>query len=442
MPLFASSFPDDFDFKPLSKESVAFSAWSIDSDKEVFSLNSEKEFFVASNVKLITTAAAMEILGNGLRFKTNFLFEPESGTLYIKGGADPSIVVEKLWIIACELKSRNMRTIKKVVYDDFLFGEKGIYSAAGTEGGDNGYLSFISPLNLNYNAVEVSVAPSKTGSPAFVNTLIPGNYFIIKNKTITVAGNALDIDILSRKNGARTELTVVGKIGANIDKPKKIYRRVQTPAEHFIMPLLSFLGENESIPFVRKKIPDTFFSEKNGVLYTYKSEPLREIINTMNKYSCNFIADVLQFYIGFQEKNSPEQGVALLKKYATEKTGLVPDIINGSGLGNGYNKLPPILLIRLMRYFYKNDMMRLDYFSSLPVMGEEGTLKRNNGKLNGKIRAKTGSITAVTSLSGIMKGKSGKIYLFVFVLNNFKEPGYKNMWEYRDRLLDFVWEKL
>ncbi len=76
-------------------------------------------------------------------------------------------------------------------------------------------------------------------------------------------------------------------------------------------------------------------------------------------------------------------------------------------------------------------------------MGEDGTLKRANtsSENSGFVRGKTGSLTGVAALSGVMKAKSGKLYLFAFAINGFPSKSFKPMWALRDRVMNEIWEK-
>ena len=162
----------------------------------------------------------------------------------------------------------------------------------------------------------------------------------------------------------------------------------------------------------------------------------------MNLYSSNFIADSLQFFMGAIIRGSSAQGVEILKEYAQNKLGETIDIVNGSGLGNGQNQLTAEFFIKLLKNVYSDYYSSIDFFASLPVLGEDGTLKKaQTGESTGFVRAKTGSLTGVASLSGIMKAKSGKLYFFSFSVNNFPAKKFQPMWDFRDKVINEIWEK-
>ncbi len=435
--------PASLDLKPLLPENVGFLVVEAQTGKEVLAINPDSEYFYASNIKLLTTAAALEYLGGGHRYSTFFFFDPENGTLYIRSGGDPSLVIEKMWVLSRELAFLKIGGIKKVVVDDFLYGDKGIIPMPGAEAGDNAYLTDISPLSLNYNSVEVLVLPTEIGAPAAVHTLTPGPAIIITNNATTAKGEGTSIQVFSKKNGDKTELVVKGSIGVLRKKPQRIWRRIYHPGAHFVKTLLHLMGENSGVPIERGRFNAEVTNKPGVIAFEWKSEPLRDIMAVMNKYSSNFIAESLVLHLGLKFGGNPLSGVTCLKKYASEKLGLVIEPANGSGIGSGINKFTPRFFIKLIKQVYDDRLRSIDLFGTLPVMGEDGTLKKVQHGYSGMVRAKTGTLTGISSLSGIMRGKSGKMYFFTLAFNDWKLPGgFKPMWKWRDALLAKVWEEL
>ena len=431
------------DFSPVTQDDVALVVYDITEGKNVVSLNGDKPFSFASNLKLLTTAAALENLGGGFRFFTFFSFDPADGTLYIKATGDPEMVVEQLWQLALELKLKGIKGIKKVVVDDFLYGNSIIHSAVSGDKGDNAYLAYISPFSLNYNAITIYVKAHEAGKPVEVTLSTPSSHFVIKNSATGIAGgdNRLIVGTTAGKN-SKTEILVKGSLGVARSKPETIFKRVGHPTNYYVSTLLNLMGEKEDLPISREKIDQQLFSKKENINHTWKSSPLREILRKMNLYSSNFIADSLQFFMGAIIRGNSAQGVEILKEYAQNKLGETIDIVNGSGLGNGQNQLTAEFFIKLLKNVYSDYYSSIDFFASLPVLGEDGTLKKaQTGESTGFVRAKTGSLTGVASLSGIMKAKSGKLYFFSFSVNNFPAKKFQPMWDFRDKVINEIWEK-
>jgi D-alanyl-D-alanine carboxypeptidase len=114
----------DMDFKPVTADDVSILLYDIEKGEDVLAVNADKPFYYASNLKLLTSAAALNYLGGGFRFMTLFAFDPAEGVLYIKAAGDPEMVIEKLWVMANDFKRRGIKDIKRVVVDDFIYGPK------------------------------------------------------------------------------------------------------------------------------------------------------------------------------------------------------------------------------------------------------------------------------------------------------------------------------
>ena len=432
-----------FDFSPVTEENISLVLYDTETHKNVLSINAEKPFSYASNLKLLTSAVVLKHLGGGFKFLTLFSFDKESGTLYIKAGGDPEMVIEKLWVVASDLKRLGVKGIKKVAVDDFLYGKKSALTAESGDKGDNGYLAFISPLSLNYNAVAIFVKARETAQPVEITLSAPSSYFSIKNTATGTPDGNNQLVVGAQKAGNQTEIVVKGSLGTARTKHEAVFKRVADPTRYYIVTLLNLMGENEETPIERIRLEDSFFNAKERINFTYKSNPLRDIIRTMNLYSSNFIADSLQFYLGATLRGDVKQGVEILKEFAKNELGETIDIVNGSGLGNDKNYLTGNFYIKLLQNVFSDYYGSIDFFSSLPVMGEDGTLKRanTNSENSGLVRGKTGSLTGVASLSGVMKAKSGKLYLFAFAINGFPSKSFKPMWALRDRVMNEIWEK-
>ncbi|MGI6394593.1 MAG: D-alanyl-D-alanine carboxypeptidase/D-alanyl-D-alanine endopeptidase [bacterium] len=433
----------EIDFSPVQTDDIAVLLYDIEKGEEVYALNPDKPLYFASNLKLLTTAAALNYLGGGFRFMTLFSFDTNSGTLYIKAAGDPEIVVEKLWAMANDFKRRGIKNIKKVVVDDYIYGEKGILSAESGDRGDNAYLAFISPLGLNYNSVEIFVKATEIEKPVEVVLSTPGPHFVINNCAVgTKGGEHRLIAGAGAKNG-KTEVLLKGSLGVGRKKPEVIYKRVGNPLNHFVETFVYLIDKTENILIERERLSLTQFKRDEFINYTHSSRPLRDILRDMNLYSSNYLADSIQFFMGAVLKGDASKGVDLLKEYSKNHLGEEIDIVNGSGLGNDKNKLNARFYIKLLKKVYDDSYGSVDFFSSLPVMGEDGTLKTvaaSKGSA-GEIRAKTGSLTGVAALSGLMRAKSGKLYLFAFAVNNFPSKMFKPMWNFRDNVALQLWEQ-
>jgi len=333
-----------------------------------------------------------------------------------------------------------MHDIKRVVVDDYFYGEKGFKSIKGSEKGDSGYLAPISPLALNENTILINV---NTAAGKYVTTQLKNksSHFIIKNSAKIVAGNQNRLQINTSLKKGKTLISIRGSLGKNRSKPYYISKRVYNPSNHYIHTLMDQLNLTD-IPIERQMLPFSFFSNKTGMKYVYQGKTLRKIIRVMNKNSSNFIAESLQTFLGAILNNDHDSGISFLHSFMEKITKEKLTIYNGSGLGRGSNTISPKTVSDLLKKMYKDPYRRLDFFSSLPVAGEDGTLSHTDYPFNGYVRAKTGTLKQVCALSGIIKGKSERYYLFTFVLNNYPSRNIIDMKKDRDRIINSLWEQL
>ncbi|MCK5807392.1 D-alanyl-D-alanine carboxypeptidase/D-alanyl-D-alanine-endopeptidase [bacterium] len=413
--LLAESCP----FTSFNKNGGALIVQDATSNKVVISCGEpQKAYKYASTVKLLTTATALKLLGRDFKFTTKFLFSPQKKVLTIISSGDPSLVIEQLTIIAHELKQRGVSNIKQVRLLSPGWNGKIEREQQGAGRGDRAYQAPISALSLNFNTVTVSVTPAKQGEKPQISVGIPPDAFVIKNQAKSVKGGGKSLIVSTTATKNRTVITVSGTIGTNRAKPAISYRRIYHPAHHYIYTLLALMG-NKMVP-VEISAADIPLNEKHHTIYTHKSRPLHDILTDMNRYSNNFIAETLTATLGIKEGGDPKNGVTAIKELIKKEYSFEANIRNGSGLGNGeYNYITPLQIMTLLQRNWHDRWGAIDFFSTLPVYGETGTLHRVPHTASiGNIRAKTGTLSGISAAAGIFRGKNGKIYLFTIILSD------------------------
>ncbi len=426
-----------FDYKPAKKSNVAYIVYCLDDDKTVLEHNPDKPFRFASNLKLLTSLAAMHYLGTGYRYTTLFGYDPESRVLYIKGDGDPTTVIEDFEDFAYWFKVKGFADIEKVIVDDYRFGPDGYRPVEGIqEEGDRSYLAYASGLSLNYNSVFIAITPGKAGKPANAYLRTPGDYFTIENNITSTSGTQRRLRVSSVDNGTGDTIMLGGTIGNERKRLSSYSRMIHHPTEHYVQTLLHLAG-NKPASIVRRELPDSLFLSDGIVPFSHDSKPLRDVVERMNIWSSNLIAETLKYTIGDSIAGDPNQGLELIKRFAREELGHEIDIVNGSGLGNNANHLTASLFIDIMKYACSDPQLKIDFLSSLPVYGEEGTLVDTPGFEDSisVIRAKTGMLSDVAAMTGMMVADNGKTYLFTFVVNDYPEKAEYDRVYFRNRFV-------
>ena len=242
----------------------------------------------------------------------------------------------------------------------------------------------------------------------------------IRNQAVTVASEEKPILRLSRAPASNL-LTVSGAISANTEE-KLFFVTVHDPALYAAARLKRAM-ESKGIA-VGGSI--TGHPPQLGPIASYTSPPLREVVRKINKTSLNLHAELLFRTLGktFHGDGSAEAATAVLKD-TLAKMAISPDsvvVYDGSGLSR-MNLVTPSAILALLEYMHRHE--NFSYFlDSLPVAGTDGTLKERlrNTSAEGRIFAKTGSMTHVLNLSGYLKDRKGKMFAFSIMTNNYAGP--------------------
>lgn len=400
----------------------------------------------ASNAKLATAATALVQLGPEYRYETTYATHGElidgklKGRLYVSGRGDPTITTERLLHVAHQLKMMGLNEISGgiVVDDSFFDGDR---EALGweEETSDHAYAAPVGALSLNYNAVAVDVYPGKqVGAPARIVVDPPSHYIDVDSKVATVRWGGR-VYMSTRQWGRKTRVRLRGRVNLGKD-PFRLYRRVVDPGLHFggaLVGILSELGIK-----VRGHVRRGLMPESARVLMTDYSEPLALIVNRLNKYSNNFIAESLVKTLGAEFFGSPgsfANGHRVVREFLQQEVGWRADSYvyeNGSGLNN-VNRFSAQQIAHLLAWMRWQDTAGPEFVSSLSVAGRQGTLTSRlvGTRAEARLRAKTGTLTGVSALSGYISTADGEPLVFSILMNGYK-GSVRPIWEVQDMIAE------
>lgn len=394
----------------------------------------------ASNLKLLTAAAALNILGEDYTFTTEIHADGSvkkktlTGNLYIKGKGDPTLLKADFDQMAIEIKKHDIKKINGDLigddtwYDDVRYSLDLPWSDETTHYGAQISALTASPTkDFDAGSVRVIVQPgTRKGAKPIVKMTPKTNYLKIINHAVTGpedGKNNITIEREHAKNTIRIEGTIPAKA-----KPKKEWIGVWNPTRYAVSLLKQSLTEH-GIQVMGKlktgRVPDT-----TRRLTTHQSMPLSELLVPFMKLSNNVHAEILIKEMGrvVKGEGSWEDGLKVLNAEIV-KFGVNPKMMvlrDGSGVSH-VNLIPANQLTQLL-FAVQKEKWFPSYHYSLPVAGESekmigGTL-RNRLKepvVRGKVNAKTGTISTVSSLSGYVKTKGGQTFIFSILLNNLLE---------------------
>ena len=267
----------------------------LSSTTTLYSRDSQKYFIPASNVKLLTTAAALQKLGADFRIKTS-VYSDENGNLYIAGRGDPSITETGLKSLAQQLKQRGISQVNQLIGDDSYFQGSAVNPNWEWEDAQAGYGAPVNSLIFNQNAIELLLSPQDLGQPLKVTFAEPNltNQWQIVNNSVTVAQNESEFIEVGREF-ERSAIRVSGqlKVGA---ESESAYVAVVNPAHNFLQHFQQLLAA-EGIP-VKQTLVVSASRNFNQELATVESPPLAELVKKTNRESNNLYAEVLLRLLG------------------------------------------------------------------------------------------------------------------------------------------------
>ncbi|MGB7846163.1 MAG: D-alanyl-D-alanine carboxypeptidase/D-alanyl-D-alanine-endopeptidase [Candidatus Acidiferrum sp.] len=413
----------------------------------LYEKNAEKYFVPASNMKLLTTALALDTLGPDYRFRTTVETKGTlsadgklSGDLILVGRGDPNLSNRKfpfdtkeefdgppekaLAKLADGVAARGVKEISgDVVGDDSYFPRERYPDGWEIDDMVWEYGAAISAIVVDDNTVTLTLTPGeKAGDPVQAVVEPAVQEFVVKNDVATVGAKEKPDLRLTRDPGAET-VAVSGALPAK-SSPHKLVLAIQEPAQHGAMLLARLLIERGvklegSIRMQHEPDPP---QTTRMVFAEHTSIPLGDAVKLVNKISQNLHTEVLLRTAARQSGrwSEPED----LQKFAQEfyfRTGIAPDDVvqtDGSGLSR-HDLVTPRALVALLQYAQKQAWFPV-FYASLPVAGVDGTLneRMKNSGIAGRIHAKTGSVTHVRTLSGFAETPGGRRLIFSFLSNN------------------------
>jgi serine-type D-Ala-D-Ala carboxypeptidase/endopeptidase (penicillin-binding protein 4) len=411
---------------------------SLSSGETLYARNAERNFVPASALKMVTGAAALELLGPEHRFRTEILTSAPvrdgvlRGDLVVRGGGDPTLsgrfhetprALFRAW--ADSLRSQGIRRVSGAVVGlDGVFADPPFGRGWMWDDLDAPYAAEIGGLVFNEGATLLRVHPSRrAGGPAIISAEPASGYVRIVNRVITgEAGDSAWLQVTREPAGPG--MIVTGRIPPDTFLTRAV--AVREPARYFATVLRETLRE-AGIPvdgpiFVEG---DRTIGEMDAgalrPLFVHRSPPLAEILPAMMHPSQNLMAEMLLRSLGSEVAGSGTAvaGAGAVQRFLAMR-GVRPAgrIADGSGLST-YNLISPRTVAELLETMAGGTHAEV-WREALPAAGVHGTLanRLRGTPLEGSVRAKTGTLTGVRALAGYLPTEAGDTLVFVFLVNS------------------------
>ncbi len=407
---------------------------------EIYARRIDQPCTPASNFKLLTSAAGLDMFGANHRVKTYLAMDGDD--LWLIGTGDPGcgdyrlakaagktpITMLQEW--ASVLERRGIRRIKGdlVYYDAELESSTRVHPTWPKSWLLHWYAAPTAGLNFNDNSVDITTYPTEPGKPVRYEIMPPAENLKVINGCVTSDKNAPTIVKLKEGN--------IYKLGGGCSEKTELKSKpVDDPGAFFADALRTQLVArgitiDGRIRRAERPLGGMMPPPQAKVIAVHET-PMSDILSRINKNSQNLFAECLckmtgQAYEAKQGRRVPgswENGGralrAFLKKNGIDDRALAP--MDGSGL-SPRNRVTTRMLTDLLAVMYSRPD-RQDYMASLTICGVDGSLKDRMPDLKGRVFGKTGYIGGVSSTSGYIKTCQGKWLAFSFIYNQVPERG-------------------
>ncbi len=446
---------------------VSIHVYDITAGRELASIDADEALIPASNMKLLTTAAAVDVLGDDFRFHTRLMLDwGEEGTeLIVRGDGDPAfcdrelmedydLTIEKVldtWTNA--VVRQEIDHISRLVIDDRIFDQQFTHPSWSTDHIHRRSWAQVAGLNFYNNTLDVLARPGDGGgSPRFELYPHPPN---IDTSNRANSGGS-DAFWMQRREG-NNHLTFRGSIRTPQRSPFEV--TIHDPPITFGHLFAERLEEEGiTVGDVVRPGADDRFNEARLIGQYFTALPV--VLRRCNSDSQNVFAEALMKRMGHRFTGAPgswDNGAAAMRDFIQKRLGTggaVVRIADGSGLSRD-NAVTSRVMVRLLREMYRQDRFRAEsraeaggrptmlYRGTLAVGGRDGTLRnRFNNPMQGTVFAKTGYLRGVTTLSGYLvidpdraqdaamiddadlatRGENEHIIAFSLLFNDYRAP--------------------
>jgi len=457
--VFAQTLPPDV-LQALARAKVPLDALSVlvvDAEgKATVRISHRAQVLVnpASVMKLVTTYAALDLLGPTYTWRTPVFIEGVVregtlyGNLYLKGSGDPKLVAERLWLLLRRVQGLGIQNIAGDIVLDRSAIEVVPVDPASFDGEPlRPYNASPEALLVNYKSVVMTFVPDRTANIATVQFEPPlaGVQFQTRVPLLPEKnkgnGDCGDYRAALRADFANpTRISFAGGYAASCGEKvwPVAYVDPLSYSARAVEGLWREMGGKLSGTVHEGRVPEV------SAAFEVVSPPLAEVIRDINKYSNNVMAQQLFLTLslngaaGSGEAATLAKSQEVLRQWWTDRIGRddAPTLGNGSGLSRE-DRISAQALARLLQSAYRSPLMP-ELMSSLPITGVDGTLKNRRSAAQGSAHLKTGSLRDVTAVAGYVHGASGKRYVVVAVVNhpnaNAARPAFDALvaWAVRD----------
>jgi D-alanyl-D-alanine carboxypeptidase/D-alanyl-D-alanine-endopeptidase (penicillin-binding protein 4) len=418
---------------------------TLSSSYTLYSRDSKKYFVPASNVKLLTTAAALHQLGSQFRIRTS-IYGTDNGFLRIVGRGDPSLSDIQLRQLAQQLSRRGIRQVRQLIAEENYFQGYTVNPSWEWEDVQADYGAPVNSLILNQNTVMLTLLPQQLSQRVRVVWADPteATRWRLENESVTTKPSEQTFINVSR-NLQGAVLKITGHMAVD-SQPESVSLAVLDPVGHFLRYFhralvaegIKATADTSAITGISDIIRYRLRLSVAPELAAVESPPLSQLLVETNQNSNNLYAEALLRTLAVVAKrslnaksNAPEPtdstaeiGLHVVKETLTQ-LGVDPAgyvLVDGSGLSR-HNLVSPEAIAQTLRAMAKSQLAPI-YRASLPVAGINGTLQNRfrETAAQGIMQGKTGTMSGIVALSGYLDAPDYQPLVFSIIVNQSDQP--------------------
>ena len=398
----------------------------LETSQVLYQLNADRYFAPASNQKLLTAWAALNVLGPTFRYQTDVYYQNKN--IYFTFTGDPTLTLDELNQLITGLAEKGIHHISgDIVIDDTALDNKSMMPGAAWDDGQYCYGAPVGALILDHNCVTAELKADTTlGKPAHLEVKHLPQFIGFVNDAIT--GDPAEARCKLQIHFKDNHYIVSGCIKTT-DPVAVLSMSIVDPRQN-IESALRYLLKKNNITFSGK-----WHYQKNTLntkpIASVSSPAMRDLIALMLKPSDNLIANAIFKTIGAARAKQPgswDNGALALHDFFQNTMQMdlpLSALTDGAGASR-YIYHQPLTMIALLKQAYHSPYAEM-YIHALPVAGVDGTLKNRmkEAGLAHWVFAKTGSMTGVSTLSGFVMQPHQHPLVFSIAINGFVDANSK-----------------
>jgi len=424
----------------------------VDAERPAVSFAADRPLNPASTIKLVTTYAALDLLGPAYAWNTEVYAtgtmqrDVLNGNLILKGYGDPKLTLENFWLLLRNVRARGVRDIRgDLILDRSYFAREDNDPSRFDDQPTRPYNTPPDALLVNYKAVTLQFVPEPDARTVrvLVEPALPAVQ-VVSNITASDApcGDWLSrLKIEPQGNGNNARLAISGTYPRDCGERSRSFSLLSHPG--YVGSLFGALWQELGGSYSGTVREDAVDPASARLLATAKSPSLSEVVRDINKFSNNVMARQLYLTLGGVAAGAPatlEKARTTVMNWLAQKQINAPELVleNGSGLSR-VERISARTMARLLLDAYRSPVMP-ELMASLPLVAVDGTMRKRLGSADvaGRAHIKTGSLTGVRAIAGYVLDASNNRNVVVFLVNH---PNALAAQAAQDVLLKWVYDQ-